>query len=258
MKEIVENLGRQALAFLRHLGGIFLLFFSTIYWTFQPSRLKKNIFSQMVFVGMDSLLIIGVTSLLIGMVTAWQTGIAIEQFGAKTYIGGIVAVAIAREMAPLMVGLMCAGRVGSSFAAEIGSMKVTEQIDALKTLAVEPVQYLVVPRFLACLVMMPVLVIFANVRGLFGGWLVATRNLGVDSAIYINHVLSFTKFKDLYAGLTKAAIYGIITSIFSCYRGLEVRGGSEDISRATTFAVVFSCLAILVADYFFSVLFNLM
>lgn len=243
--------------FFRHLGGIALLFFNTIYWTFQPSRIRKNIFSQMVFVGIDSLLIIGVTSFLIGMVTAWQTGLAIERFGAKTYIGGVVAIALAREMAPLIVGIMMAGRVGSSFAAEIGSMKVSEQIDALKTLAVEPVQYLVVPRFLACLVMTPVLVIFANIVGLFGGWLVATKNLGVDSQIYINHVLSYTKLKDLYSGLSKAAVYGMVTAIISCYRGLAVSGGSEDISRATTFAVVFSCLAILVSDYFFSVLFNI-
>jgi len=258
MKDFLESLGRNILVFLRHLGGITILFFLTLYWIFQPSRLRKNIFSQMVFVGMDSLLIIGVTSFLVGMVTAWQTGLAIEPFGGKTYIGGVVAVALAREMAPLIVGLMCAGRVGSSFAAEIGSMKITEQIDALKALAVEPVQYLVVPRFLACLVMTPVLVIFANIVGLFGGWLVATNNLGVDSSIYINHVLTYTKLKDLYSGLTKSAIYGIATAIISCHRGLVTSGGAEDVSRATTFAVVFSSLAILVADYFFSVLFHIL
>ena len=248
----------KALVFFRHMGGIVILFFSTVYWTFQSSRLKKNIFAQMLFVGWDSLLIIGVTSLLIGMVTAWQTGLAIEPFGGKTYIGGVVAVALVREMAPLIVGLMCAGRVGSSFAAEIGSMKITEQIDALEALAVEPVQYLVMPRFLACMVMTPILVIFANLVGLFGGWLVATNNLGVESGIYINHVIHYTKLKDIYFGLVKAAVYGMVTAIISCYRGFVVTGGTEDVSRATTFAVVFSSLAILLADYFFSVLFNLL
>lgn len=251
-------IGKNTIAFFKHLGGITLLFLSTIYWTFQPSRLRKNVFEQMVFVGMDSILIVGVTSFLVGMVTAWQTGIAIEPLGGKTYIGGVVAVALAREMAPLVVGLMCAGRVGSSFAAEIGSMKITEQVDALQTLAVEPVQYLVVPRFLACLVMTPALVIFANLIGLFGGWLVATNNLGVESTVYINHAVSYTKLKDIYSGLGKAAVYGIVTAIISCYRGLVVSGGTEDVSRATTFAVVFSSVAILLADYFFSVLFHLM
>ena len=251
-------IGEKILIFFRHLGGIVLLFFSTIYWIFQPSRLRENIFAQMVFVGMESLLIIGVTSLLIGMVTAWQTGIAIEPFGAKTYIGGVVAVALAREMAPLVVGLMCAGRVGSSFAAEIGSMKITEQIDALESMAVEPIQYLVVPRFLGCMVMTPVLVIFADLIGLFGGWLVATSNLGVESGIYINHAINFTKLKDIYFGLTKATVYGMVTAIISCYRGFVVSGGTEDVSRATTFAVVFSSLAILLVDYFFSVLFHIL
>ena len=251
-------IGDKILVFLRHLGGITILFFSTIYWIFQPSRLRENIFAQMVFVGMDSLLIIGVTSLLIGMVTAWQTGLAIAPLGGKTYIGGVVAIALIREMSPLIVGLMCAGRVGSSFAAEIGSMKITEQIDALESLAVEPVQYLVVPRFLACLVMTPALVIFANLIGLFGGWLVATNNLGVESAIYINHAINYPKLKDIYFGLTKATVYGMATAIISCYRGFVVTGGTEDVSRATTFAVVFSSLAILLADYFFSVLFHLL
>lgn len=251
-------IGEKVLVFLAHIGGIAILFFSTIYWIFQPSRLRKNIFAQMVFVGMDSLLIIGVTSLLVGMVTAWQTGMAVESLGGKTYIGGIVAVALVREMSPLIVGLMCAGRVGSSFAAEIGSMKITEQIDALQALAVEPIQHLVVPRFLACMIMTPVLVIFANLIGLFGGWLVATNNLGVESGIYINHVIHFTKVKDIYFGLTKATVYGMATAIISCYRGFAVSGGTEDVSRATTFAVVFSSLAILLADYFFSVLFNLL
>lgn len=251
-------IGEKILIFLKHVGGITTLFFSTIYWMFQPSKLRKVIFAQMVFVGIDSLLIIGVQSLLMGMVTAWQTGIAIERFGGKTYIGGVVAVALLREMSPLIVGLVCAGRIGSSFAAEIGSMKITEQIDALQALAVEPVQFIVVPRFLACLVMAPLLVIFANLVGLFGGWLVATNNLGVDSAIYINHVISFAKLKDLYCGLAKSAIYGMITVIVSCYRGFVVSGGTEDVSRATTFAVVYSVVAILLADYFFSVFFHLL
>jgi len=257
MKDFFSRIGKPVIAFLSHVGGIAILFFQTIYWCFQPTKQKKAVFSQMVFVGIDSLLIIGVTSFLVGMVTAWQTGMAVASFGGKTYIGGVVAVALAREMAPLIVGLMIAGRVGSSFAAEIGSMKITEQIDALKALAVEPIQYLVAPRFIACLVMVPVLVVFALIIGLIGAWLVATNSLGVDSAIYINHVMSFTKVKDVYAGLAKSGAYGAVTAIISCYRGLIVRGGSEDVSRATTFAVVFSSLAILLADYFFSVLFNL-
>jgi len=254
---IFKIIGKNTIAFIKHVGGIAILFFSTIYWAFQRSKIRANIYSQMLFVGFDSLLIIGVTSLLIGMVTAWQTGLAIEPFGGKTYIGGIIAVALVREMCPLIVGLMCAGRVGSSFAAEIGAMKITEQIDALETMAVEPIQYLVVPKFLACMVMVPVLVIFANVIGLFGGWLVATNNLNVESGVYINHVLHYTKIRDVYIGLIKASSYGMLTAIISSYRGFIVSGGTEDVSRATTFAVVFSSLAILFSDYFFSVVFNI-
>ena len=208
--------------------------------------------------------LLGVNSLPIVLLTAFFTGgvLALQTYNgfnnaalASANLGSVVTLSMLRELGPVLASLMVAGRVGAAMAAEIGTMRVTEQIDALVTLATNPIKYLVVPRILACMLMVPMLVTIANVTGIFGGYIVATESLGLNSATYLDNSFSSVELEDITLGLVKAAVFGFIVGLMGCYFGYNSKGGAEGVGRATTIAVVYASVSILVADYFITALF---
>lgn len=249
----LENIGRQVLALLEHYGRIVLLTAETFYHL--PRGIKmRHVIQQMAHLGVDSLPIVLLTILFTGMVMTVQTAQEFVKYGAQSSVGGVVAIAMGRELAPVLTGVVVAGRVGAAITAEIGSMKVTEQIDALRVMATNPVAYLVVPRFLACVFMTPLLVVFANVIGTVGGYLVATLYAGLSSFTYFHSIEVFTVVNDLTGGLIKAMVFGGIVAIIGCYKGLTAGQGAEGVGRATTGSVVSSMIMIFISNYFLSLL----
>ncbi|MGL5513809.1 MAG: MlaE family ABC transporter permease, partial [Sporomusa sp.] len=194
------------------------------------------------------------TMLFTGMVMTVQTAHEFVKYGAQSSVGGLVAVAMGRELAPVLAGVVFAGRVGAAITAEIGSMKVTEQIDALRVMAVNPIAYLVVPRMVACLLMLPILVVFANVIGSIGGYMIATAYAGISSFTFLNSIQVFAVPHDIFGGMIKAMFFGIIVAIIGCHKGLTTAQGAEGVGRATTGSVVLSIILIFISNYFLSVL----
>ena len=205
-------------------------------------------------VGIKSIPVVLITGAFTGAVLALQSYTGFKRFNAETFVGTVVALSITRELGPVLTGLMVSGRVGSSMAAELGTMQVTEQIDALYTLAVNPIKYLIVPRLLAALIMMPVLVIFADLIGILGGYFVSVKVLHSNPYIYMERTWDYLELNDIYSGLFKAAVFGIIIATISCYQGFFTEGGAEGVGRATTKAVVLSCLLILIFNYIITAL----
>jgi len=200
-------------------------------------------------VGVQSLPVVLLTALFTGMVLALQSYIGFHRFGAESMVATVVSLSMLRELGPVLVGLMVAGRVGASFAAELGTMRVSEQIDALWTLSTDPFRYLIIPRFLAAVLMMPLLVAVADAIGIMGGYGVSVFSLGQTPAVYIEHSTSYLNLNDLYAGIIKAAFFGGIIGIVSCSEGFHCSGGAQGVGHATTRAVVVSAMSILVSDY---------
>ncbi len=214
-----------------------------------PYRLRM-LLKQMHFVGVQSLTIVLITGLFTGMVFAIQAEIGFSQFGANGLIGGIVALSLTRELSPVLTALMVNGRVGSSMAAELGTMRVTEQVDALESMAIDPLQYLVAPRLLASVIMVPALNMVFNVIGLFGCWYVAVKQLQVPEGGFWARIWWFVDEDDVLGGCFKAAVFGFILASIGCYQGFHTRGGAEGVGRATTSAVVVAGVLILTGDYF--------
>jgi phospholipid/cholesterol/gamma-HCH transport system permease protein len=194
------------------------------------------------------------TALSTGMVLAYQSYTGFKRFGAETLIGTVVSLSMTRELGPVLTGLMVAGRAGASIAAELGTMRVTEQIDALSTLATNPMKYLVVPRFLASTLMMFFLTILGMIIGITGGYFVGVKVLNTNPVTYINNSINYTEVSDIWFGLVKSLVFGAIVGIISCYKGFTTQGGAEGVGKATTGAVVISCMLILILDYFLSAL----
>ena len=190
------------------------------------------------------------TCLFTGMVLALQTYRGFERFHAEGFVGSVVALSLTRELAPVLTGLMVAGRVGSAMAAELGTMRVTEQIDALYAMATEPIHYLVVPRVNASVLMLPVLTIMGDAIGIVGGWLVSVGLFGANSYLYMERTFQFLEVNDITSGLIKAAFFGLILSVTGCAKGFYTSGGAEGVGRATTSAVVTACMYILLSDFF--------
>lgn len=205
---------------------------------------------QMQSMGLYSLPIALLTAMFTGMVLVLQTATGLERFGAKHTASGIAAIAFAREIGPVLTSVVLAGRVGAGIAAEVGTMKVTEQIDALRTLATNPIQYLVVPRLMAGLVMLPVITIFADVVGLLGGYLVGVHNIGIPSQLYLQTTREWLQIQDLTSGVFKTTVFGAIIAVVACYQGFNAEGGAEGVGRATTRAVVTGSILILISNYF--------
>ena len=231
-----------------------MLLNDTVILIFRRPFNLKDIFKQMEEVGVKSIPVVLITGAFTGAVLALQSYTGFKRFNAEAFVGTVVALSVTRELGPVLAGLMVSGRVGSSMAAELGTMQVTEQIDALYTLAVNPVKYLIVPRLLAAFIMMPVLVIFADLIGITGGYIVSVNILGSNPYIYMERTWSYLEFNDIYSGLLKACIFGIIIATVSCYQGFYTQGGAEGVGKATTKAVVLSCLLILIFNYIITAL----
>jgi phospholipid/cholesterol/gamma-HCH transport system permease protein len=211
----------------------------------------RVILKQCELIGFHSLPIVLLTSFFTGGVLALQTYNGFDNSTvASSQLGSVVALSILRELGPVLGSLMVAGRVGAAIAAEIGTMKVTEQVDALVTLATNPVKYLIVPRVMACMVMLPLLVIVANIVGISGGYVVATSVLGLNPHTYMDNSFAFVQLDDITLGIVKATVFGFIIGLMGCYHGYNTRGGAEGVGHATTVAVVYASVGILVSDYF--------
>jgi phospholipid/cholesterol/gamma-HCH transport system permease protein len=226
-----------------------------MFWLFSGPVKKKQVLDQMDKIGIKSLLIVLLTSLFTGMVLALQSAYQMQRMSAEMYIASLVSLSVVRELGPVLTALVIAGRVGASITAELGTMKVTEQIDALEALATNPVKYLVVPRFLALLVMLPVLTIYADMIGILGGYIIGVFKLGIGSNMYWRMTYDPLIFKDIFTGLIKSVAFGIIIAIVACFQGLNTEGGAEGVGKATTLSVVVSFIMIIAADCFFTAMF---
>ena len=242
-------IGSKSLAFLSELGGILLMFLQCLFWTIIPPFRLRNLFKQMEFIGVKSLFIVALTGLFSGMVLALQSYHGFRKFGGESLMGGIVALSLAREMGPVMTALMVNARAGSAIAAELGTMRVTEQIDALQMMAINPVQYLVVPRLWAGILMVPLLTAVNILVGIFGGYFVGVILLKINPGVFEEKMYNMMELSDLAQGMVKAVIFGLILTLVGCYKGYNTSGGAEGVGRATTEAVVISSVCILIGTY---------
>ncbi len=246
---LCQTIGAMVLNVFSLVGVLSIFVFDTIRHTFTPPWYPSKLLAQFISIGFYSLAVIGMTALFSGMVIALQSYTGFSRFNAEGAVANVVVLTITRELAPVLAGLMLAARVGASIAAEIGTMRVTEQIDALRTLNVNPMKYLVVPRVLAGLIMLPILVFIADIIGVLGGWLVGVYVLDFSSAGYLRQTLDFVTFNDVSSGLIKAAVFGLIVTIMGCYNGYNSGRGAQGVGRATTNAVVSSAILILIFNY---------
>ncbi len=221
----------------------------TLFWLFRRPFRPAQMIAMMDFVGVQSLFIVSLTGAFSGMVLALQMIHALRMFQAETMVGGIVVVALTREMSPVFAGLMVTARVGSAMAAELGNMRVSEQIDAITTMSVSPVQYLLAPRLLAAVTMMPLLYVVYTVIGTIGAYVVSVMMLNVDPGIFLDKIQHFTAPSDIYMGLIKSVVFGFLISAISCSQGYYATGGARGVGVATTRAVVQSAVSILIANY---------
>ncbi len=249
LKDLGLLLIRPALSVLAEIGEVARLFGAVCFWGIRPPYRIRLLFEAMEFVGVQSLFIVGLTGLFIGMVFGIQLVDGFRDFGAENQTGAVVGMALARELSPVFTGLMVSSRAGSAMSTELGSMRVSDQIDSLLTMAVNPVQYLVLPRVLAGLVMMPVLTMIFNMVGILGAWLVCVKLLGLDHGIFVDKVCWFVDAADLGQGLIKAAVFGLAISLIACRQGFYAKGGAAGVGQATTSAVVQSAVSILALDY---------
>ncbi len=245
-----EKIGTWLMGFLTEMGAVALLFFQALMWVFTPPFRFRNIFKQMEAVGVQSIPVVLITASFTGMVLALQSYTGFKRFNAEGLVGTVVALSMTRELGPVLTGLIVAGRAGAAMAAELGTMKVTEQIDALATMAVNPVKYLITPRLLSGMLMLPMLTIFSDLIGIIGGYLISVQMLGANPGIYVRRTIQYLEVNDIWGGILKSAIFGTIIATISCYKGFNTQGGAEGVGRATTGAVVIAEMMILISDYF--------
>jgi phospholipid/cholesterol/gamma-HCH transport system permease protein len=240
---------RRLQAALEDFGRMILFAFEIVAWAVRPPFRLELIVAQMAFIGVGSVFIVGATGLSAGMVFALQMNYALKQFAAEGYVGGSVAFSLARELAPVFTALMVTGRAGSAIATELGTMRVTEQIDAMESMAVNPIQYLVVPRIIASIVMFPVLTMVFNVIGYGGGYVMGIFVARIPVGPFLEHTREFMNPSDILHGLYKAVVFGAIVSVITTWRGYAAFGGAKGVGEGTTRAVVMSSIAVLAADY---------
>ncbi|MCB9539136.1 MAG: ABC transporter permease [Myxococcales bacterium] len=250
MKRLIEAIGQRVIDLIEGIGRAAMLLGQTLAWLPRPPYRVRILFQAMEFVGVGSLFIVLLTGLFTGAVFALQGAGAFRLFNAESLVGSTVAISLARELSPVLTGLMVTGRAGSGIATELGTMRVTEQIDALYTMAVNPIQYLVVPRFIAGLIMVPVLSVLFTLVGMGGAYFVGVVLLNIDEGIFLSKIYWFVDPPDLTSGLIKACVFGGILTMVGCYKGFYASGGARGVGLATTQSVVVSSVLILVADYF--------
>jgi phospholipid/cholesterol/gamma-HCH transport system permease protein len=254
-KSVTHYWVKSVLDFFTYTGGVMVLLARTVFHTFAPPIRKWSALEQMQRIGVSSLPIIFLISLFTGMVIALQSAYQMQKVGAEMYIASLVSLSITRELGPVLTALIVAGRCGASITAEIGTMLVTEQIDALETLSANPIKYLIVPRFLALVVMVPLLTIYADFFGILGGYLIGVGKLGISHSMYWKMTYDPLAIKDVTTGLFKSLTFGIIICMISCFEGLNSEGGAEGVGKATTESVVKSFILVIVADCFITALF---
>jgi phospholipid/cholesterol/gamma-HCH transport system permease protein len=245
----LAHLGRVVLALFAEAGRASLFLRDAILQGLSPPFYPRQLLLQMLRIGYFSLPVVGLTAFFTGGVLALQIYIGSSRFNAESLVSSIVALGITRELGPVLAGLMVAGRVSAAIAAELGTMRVTEQIDALTTLSTNPFRYLVAPRLLAALITIPLLVAIADTIGIMGGYVVGTGSLGFNGAAYLKNTVDFLQFDDVFSGLIKAAVFGFIIALMGCYHGFNSKGGAQGVGRATTNAVVSASILILAANY---------
>lgn len=254
------SIGRKTLTYLDHLDKIRRLAGNTLYWVIVAPFKKQgakwhNTIDQMVRIGVESVPIVCLIAFFVGLIIAMQSAYQLQQFGATIFVANLVAVSLIRELSPLLTAIIVTGRNGSAIAAEIGTMKVSEEIDALQTMGLNPIKFLVVPRTMAMLIMLPCLTILADFIGILGGYTICMLSLNVTSVRYIDQTISALVFKDLFSGLVKSFFFALIIAKIGSYQGLNVEGGAEGVGKATTKSVVISIFLIIAADLFFTALF---
>jgi phospholipid/cholesterol/gamma-HCH transport system permease protein len=242
------------LLFLAAIGRVVLFTWSAFSGILRPPFYTKMLLRQLVEIGYYSLPVVGMTAIFTGAVLALQSYSGFSRFNAESSIAIVVVLSITRELGPVMAGLMVAGRIGAAYAAEIGTMRVTEQIDALTTLSTDPYKYLVLPRLLAGILMLPFLVLIADIIGVFGGYMVAIHALDFTPGPYLKSTFDFLETRDVVSGLIKSSVFGFIVSLMGCYHGFNSRGGAQGVGAATTHAVVSASILILLSNYFLTAL----
>ena len=251
----LATIGQYFLAFLTTCGRVSVFAANGVRHCVQPPFFWHLIGRQMISIGYYSLPVVGLTAIFTGMVLALQIFEGSSRFNAESAVATIVVIGITRELGPVLTGLMVAGRVGAALAAELGTMRVTEQIDALTTLSTNPFKYLVAPRLIAGATMLPLLVLVADIIGVFGGYLVGIHKLDFNAATYLKNTLEFLEVIDVVSGLVKASVFGFIVTLMGCYHGYFSRGGAQGVGSATTYAVVSASVLILAANYLITELF---
>jgi phospholipid/cholesterol/gamma-HCH transport system permease protein len=246
---VFAAIGRVTLGFFRETGRLSLFTADSVTGVVRPPVYWWLIAQQMMRIGYFSLPVVGLTAFFTGGVLALQIYNGASRYGAESFVPVVVLVGITRELGPVIAGLMVAGRVAAAIAAEIGTMRVTEQIDALTTLSTNPIKYLVVPRLVAAVISMPLLVAIADMIGVFGGYVASTQSLGFNGAVYLNNTANGLTWNDVSSGLIKAAVFGFIIALLGCYNGFNSKGGAQGVGAATTNAVVTSSILILAANY---------
>src|ERR1043166_2860356 len=255
MIDFLASVGGAFLAVLPAAGRLVLLAGAALGAGVAPPFYPRIILRQIVYVGYFSLPVVGLTALFTGMVLALQSYTGFSRFNAESAVATVVVLSVTRELGPVIAGLMVAGRVGAAMAAEIGTMRVTDQIDALTTLSTDPLRYLVLPRLVAGFVALPFLVLVADIIGVFGGFLVGTYKLNFNPVSYLTQTGQHLETMDVVSGLVKAAVFGFVVTLMGCYHGYQSRGGAAGVGQATTYAVVSASILILLLDYVLTAVF---
>lgn len=255
MKDPISLIQQRIQSALMYVGGASRLLFEALSCGIRPPYQLGLILQEIEAIGIQSLTVVNVIAFFTGMVLALQTAYALSRFGAKGFIGVVVAISLVREIGPVFTGIMVAGRVGSGIAAEIGSMKVTEQIDAIRVMGANPVKRLVVPKLIASIVVLPLLTIVADCLGIVGGLFISITELQVNSYYYFTTILDAISLHDVASGVGKTVFFGLIIAVIGCYQGMTTRGGTVGVGRATTSTVVVSSILILVSDFFLTKIF---
>lgn len=250
LRNLLLRLGKQTVNFTKFLGGFTLLLAQTVQELFTKPFYFRLVIEQLSAIGLKSFLLVAVTGLATGSVMALQFGFGLERFGGKLYVPKIVALAILREMGPVFTSLLVAGRIGSGIASEVGSMKVTQQIDAIKALGTSPIKKIVIPRLLASLIALPLLTLFADYIALFGAMLVAQYELNINAEYFIAKATEDLWLMDLFTGMLKTVVFAVFISMAACWKGLNTEGGTQGVGESTTWIVVASSIFIMVSDFF--------
>lgn len=246
---LIPAIGRVSLGFLASTGRLAIFAGVSVSHIFRPPYYPRLLLRQIIEIGYYSLPVVGLTAVFTGMVLALQSYTGFARFNAEGAVATVVVLSITRELAPVLTGLMVAGRIGAAMAAEIGTMRVTEQIDALSTLATNPYKYLIAPRLLAALIMLPCCVLIADIIGVYGGYLVAVHKLDFNPAVYLKNSWQFLELVDVISGLVKAGVFGFLIALMGCYHGFYSKGGAQGVGSATTNAVVSASILILGFNY---------